>query len=324
MRVWRVMRGLGGVLAFGRRHPWIGSFLAAAALWLVTQAVAGQGGGALLVAALAFSAFFVVVGIGQMFVITLGPGNVDLSIPATINLGGAVAMAQMAQQDARIALGVAAALACGVVVGSVNYGLIRVLGIPPIIATLSTSFVVQSCAIVYGRGLRVKPPTAFADFATGNWGFVPLVAWVAVGFAAVMTVVLTRTAYGQWVLATGQNPRAARLAGVPVEWTRFVTYALCGLCAALAGTLLAGFSGGSSLNMGEEYLLASIAVVVIGGTSIAGGFSNVPGIWGAALFLYLLVAMLNTLGAGAGVRLIMTGLIIIGLVALAGQPRPGR
>ena len=82
--------------------------------------------------------------------------------------------------------------------------------------------------------------------------------------------------------------------------------------------LLSGFSGGAALNMGEEYLLASIAVVVIGGTSVAGGYSNVPGLWGAALFLFLMVTMLNTFGASAGIRLIMTGLIIIGVSTVAG------
>ena len=71
--------------------------------------------------------------------------------------------------------------------------------------------------------------------------------------------------------------------------------------------------------MGEEYLLASIAVVVIGGTSVAGGRANVPGIWGAALFLYLLVTMLNTFGASAGLRLIMTGVIIIAVITVAGS-----
>ena len=54
--------------------------------------------------------------------------------------------------------------------------------------------------------------------------------------------------------------------------------------------------------MGAEYLLASIAVVVIGGTSVAGGFANLPGLWGAAMLLFLLVTMLNTYGFGAGIR----------------------
>ena len=66
------------------------------------------------------------------------------------------------------------------------------------------------------------------------------------------------------------------------------------LLAALCGYLFSGFSGGSSLSMGEQYLLASIAVVVIGGTSVAGGFANLPGLWGAALFLFLVQSMLNT------------------------------
>ena len=88
--------------------------------------------------------------------------------------------------------------------------------------------------------------------------------------------------------------------------------------AALAGIVLSGFSGGAALNMGEEFLLASIAVVVIGGTSVAGGRASVPGIWGAALFMYLLVTMLNIFGASAGVRLIMTGAIIIAVIVLAG------
>jgi ribose transport system permease protein len=94
--------------------------------------------------------------------------------------------------------------------------------------------------------------------------------------------------------------------------------------AALCGACLAGFSGGSALNMGEEYLLASIAVVVIGGTSVAGGRANLPGIWGAALFMYLLVTMLNTFGVSAGIRLVMTGLIIIAVITLAGGDKPQR
>jgi ribose transport system permease protein len=75
--------------------------------------------------------------------------------------------------------------------------------------------------------------------------------------------------------------------------------------------------------MGSEYLLMSIAVVVIGGTAVAGGDSNIPGIWGASLFMFLVVSMLNTYGVGAGIRLIMTGLIIISVIMLAGGRRAG-
>jgi len=75
--------------------------------------------------------------------------------------------------------------------------------------------------------------------------------------------------------------------------------------------------------MGAEYLLTSIAVVVIGGTAVAGGFANVPGIWGASLFLFLVVSMLNTYGASAGVRMLLTGVIIIAVIVAASR-RPSR
>ena len=316
------------VSALGRSlaaRPWIWSFLGAALVWAATVAVsAGQGAGDVLTAAFTFATFFVIVGIGQMFVITTGPGNIDLSIPANIALSGAVAMKVMNGEDALILVGMLAALGAGFGIGLFNYLLIRVLSIPPIIATLSASFLVQSTAIAYGRGLRIKPPPLFAEFTTERVFGIPILAICIALLSVVMAVVLHRTIYGRSVLAIGQNPRAAHLAGINVERTRLVTYVMSAVFASLAGALLAGFSGGASLNMGEEYLLASIAVVVIGGTSIAGGFSNVPGIWGAALFMYLLVTMLNTFGLGAGIRLILTGLIIIGVITVAGGQRTGR
>ena len=98
----------------------------------------------------------------------------------------------------------------------------------------------------------------------------------------------------------------------------FLTYTLSGTLGGLNGALLAGYFRGANVDIGNEYLLSSIAVVVIGGTSVAGGKANVPGIWGASLFLVLLLTMLNTFGVSAGVRLLLTGLIIVGVITAAG------
>jgi ribose transport system permease protein len=119
------------------------------------------------------------------------------------------------------------------------------------------------------------------------------------------------------VLAIGQNLRAARFAGLKPGRVSAATYALSGMLGGLDGALLAGYFRGASVDIGNEYLLASIAVVVIGGTSVAGGKANVPGIWGAALFLVLLLTMLNTFGVSAGVRLLASGLIIVAVIAAA-------
>ncbi|MBN9433862.1 MAG: ABC transporter permease [Bosea sp.] len=306
-------------------RPWLWAYVAAIAVWLVIVAfTGGRGGGEVLTAAFTFATFSVIVGIGQMYVVTLGPGNVDLSIPATITLAGAVATKVMDTQNGMILTGLLIALACGVAVGIANYALIWLLRIPPIIATLSSSFLVQSVAIAYGRGIRIKPPPALADFTTAQVLGMPVLAICIIALAAFMELVLRRTLYGRWVTAIGQNIRAARLAGVDVGRTRFYAYVMSAVFAGLCGYLLSGFSGGSSLSMGEEYLLTSIALVVIGGSSVAGGNSNVPGLWGAALFLFLVVTMLNTYGFGAGLRYLATGLIIIAVIVAASARRPAR
>lgn len=300
------------------RKPWLWSFVAAFSVWLTT--IAFTGGSSTLglsQAALTFAAFSVLVGIGQMFVITLGPGNIDLCVPATMTLAGTLALKYMAEANGLIVQGIAISLGVGLVIGVLNYALIKVLRIPPIIATLSMSFVVQSTAIWANRGLRIKPPGLLADFTTSNTLGVPNVALIALTITLGTWFLLNRTVYGRWIAAIGQSTPAARMAGIPIDGTRLATYVLCSVLAALCGFLLSCFSGGAALNMGAEYLLMSIAVVVIGGTAVAGGDSNVPGIWGASLFMFLVVSMLNTYGAAAGVRLILTGLIIIAVILVA-------
>lgn len=302
--------------------PWLWSWLAAAAAFvLILGLTAGRGAGELAYAALSFGAFAAIVGLGQMLVITLGPGNVDLSIPATMTLAATLALKVMGSEPGMAFAGLVIALGVGAGAGLANYALIFLLRLPPIIATLAASLIYQSLAIWSNRGLRIKPPEGLAEFATGRFLGLPNVAWVGLGLAIVVWIILERTVAGRWLLATGQNLRAARLAGVPVELVRACTYVAVAMFAALAGFLLASFSGGAALNMGAEYLLMSIAVVVIGGSSIAGGNSNVPGVWGAALFMFLVVSMLNSYGAGAGARNVLTGAIIIAIVIAASTRR---
>ncbi|MDF2097053.1 ABC transporter permease [Aquibaculum arenosum] len=302
------------------QKPWIWAYLAAILVWILTVSVTGGSSAiGLTHAAFTFASFAVIVGTGQMLVITLGPGNIDLSVPATMTLAGTVALKVMAVDNTMILPGLLIAIGIGIAVGSANYALIKLLRIPPIIATLCMSFLVQSTAIWTNRGLRVKPPPALAEFATSSPLGIPNVALVALLITLGAWVLLERSLYGRWITAIGQSMAAARMAGIPVDGARALTYVICAVLASVAGYLLASFSGGAALNMGAEYLLMSIAVVVIGGTSVAGGYSNVPGIWGASLFMFLVVSMLNTYGLGAGFRMIMTGVIIIAVILLASR-----
>lgn len=302
--------------------PWVWAWAAAGLAFAATLGLtSGRGAGELAYAALSFGAFAAIVGLGQMQVITLGPGNVDLSIPATMTLAATLALKVMGTEPGTAWLGLIVALATGLGVGMANFALIWLLRLPPIIATLAASLIYQSLAIWSNRGLRIKPPEGLADFATGRMIGIPNVAWITLILAIATWILLERAVWGRWLLASGQNLRAARLAGVPVQAVRAATYLSVAVFAALAGFLLASFSGGAALNMGAEYLLMSIAVVVIGGSSIAGGNSNVPGVLGAALFMFLVVSMLNSYGAGAGVKNVLTGAIIIAIVIAASARR---
>jgi ribose transport system permease protein len=273
--------------------PWIWSYIGALLVWLASILFTrGYAAGGMVTAALSLAAFMVVVGVGQMFVISLGPGNVDLSLPANIGLS-AVAMKFMAGD-----------VFCGLAIGTVNYLLIW--------RALSASFIIQSIDIGFGRGLQIKPPTGFADFTniqTSAFRFLPSSPCSSPP-ALVSRCSARRTA----ALFSPSDRICGQRGSQESGWGWFALPPLGGL----DGALLAGYFRGANVDIGNEYLLASIAVVVIGGTSVAGGKANVPGIWGAALFLVLLLTMLNTFGASAGVRLLLTGLIIVGVITAAG------
>jgi ribose transport system permease protein len=299
-------------------NPWMWSLLGALIVWGLTAAsVEGRGAGETLSVALGFATFYVIVGIGQMLVISAGPGNIDLSIPSVMMLAGYLSMGFMHAQDSGLALGVAIALGVGLAAGIANVVLIRGLRIPPMIATLAAGFVMQSMTIAYSRGSTAKPAPALLDFSLAHVAGVPVIALLFLAVAWLVAVALARSTFGRSVLAIGQNARAAYLAGVAIPRTMATVYIVSAMLASVAGLLLAAYSGGASLNMSEDFLLMSIAVVVLGGTSIAGGQATVAGVWTASLFLYLIVTMLNVLGVSAGLRYVVTGLIIIGVLAVS-------
>lgn len=296
---------------------WLWSLVGAVMVGIVASTLFGFAtAGDMLSTASAFVVFTALVGLGQMLVITSGPGNIDLSIPATIALAGSIGMRVMATNNHAIFPGLCAVVGTGLAIGLANYLLIRLLRIPPIIATLSSSFVLQSLAISLGRG-GAAPPPALENFALSRVGGVSGLAFAGIAVTACVALVLFRLVQGRSLSAVGQNARAANLAGVNVEAVRCLTYVSCSVLAALAALLLAAFSGGATLDMGADYMLLSVAVVVIGGTQVSGGRPSPTGVWTAACFLFLINALLNASGAGAGLRAIVYGLLIVSVTAIA-------
>ncbi len=302
--------------------PWTYGFIVALVMWVVTIAYSGLATAVpTLSSALLFAAFSVVVGTGQTVVIASGPGNIDLSMPSVLTLSAYLSMSIMAGSNGMILPGLLASLLVGALAGLANFLAITLLRLPPIIATLAWSFVFQSLAFNLGGEATLKPPAALTAFTFLSVGGIRIMPIAVMVLTATVAFILVRSVWGRQLLATGQSERASRLAGVPVLRVRLIAYVFCGVSAALTGFLLAGFSGGAALNMGDTYLLEAIAVVVLGGTSVAGGQANAIGIWGAALFFNLMATMLNTFQMQAGVRFVLTGVLIILIVAIVPKPK---
>lgn len=259
------------------------------------------------------SSFLAILALGQGAVILTG--GLDLSIPWTIGFCGILVAGLVRGADEVALWAVPLGLLIGVAIGAVNGLGIVVLGLPPIVMTLATNGVLQGLALVYSNGT----PDGFASpgmrwFMTGKWlGAAPAV-WFTIAFVVAAWFLLSRTTFGRRIYAVGNSPVVAKLSGVGVGRMLMGVYMLSGFCAALVGILLAGFSGQASLGMGDEYLLPSIAVVVVGGTLITGGRGHYVGMVGGVLLLTALSTLLAGTTLPHAVRDIIFGLVVLGAV----------
>jgi ribose transport system permease protein len=256
------------------------------------------------------SAFLGILALGQGSVILAG--GLDLSVPWTIGFCGILAAGLIQGSNATTIWAVPLALGVGALIGFANGFGVAMLGLPPIVVTLATNGMLQGAALLYSNGT----PSGFASPAlkwlmTGALGrLTPVVVLMAV-FVVFAVTLLGRTVFGRWIYAVGNSPRASYLSGVDVKSTTIGVYVLSGFCAGLVGVLLTGFSGQASLGMGDDFLLPSIAVVIVGGTLITGGRGNYIGMLGGVLLLTALQTLLAGTTLPHSVRDIIYGIVVL-------------
>jgi ribose transport system permease protein len=259
------------------------------------------------------SSFLAILALGQGTVILTG--GLDLSVPWTIGLCGIILAGMVKGSDAALIYALPTVLLLAVVIGLINGLGIVFLGLSPIVMTLATNGLLQGAALLYSNGT----PDGFSSpmlrwFMTGKIGFVaPVVIFMAVFVIAAVTL-LGRTPFGRRVYGIGNGVRAAQLSGIAVGRTLVLVYILSAVCSALVGILLTGFSGQASLGMGDDYLLPSIAVVVVGGALITGGRGHYLGMLGGVLLLTSLQTLLAGTTLPYATRAILFGLVVLGAV----------
>lgn len=266
------------------------------------------------------STFLAILALGQGTVILTG--GLDLSVPWTIGIAGILLAGIVNGSDAALVYALPAVLLIACLIGFINGVGIVVLGISPIVMTLAMNGILQGFALVYSQGT----PAGFSSpmlrwFMTGKiWTVTPVVPFMVL-FVIAAVFLLGRTAFGRRVYGIGNGLRAAQLSGIAVGRTLILVYVLSGLCAGLVGVLLTGFSGQASLGMGDDYLLPSIAVVVVGGALITGGRGHYLGMLGGVLLLTALQMFLAGTTLPYATRAILFGLVVLGAVMALREKR---
>ena len=271
--------------------------------------------GTYLVSLLIFGSFLAILGLGQGAVVTAG--GLDLSVPWAITFPAIVVTTYANGSDTAATWAIPLALCIGAAIGLFNGALVAGLGISPIIATLATGSMLEGIALVFSHGAPIgNSPPALLWFVNGHVGGLPPAVWFLAIFVVLGTLVLNGSGFGRRVRAVGNSEWVARLSGVHVGAVTISVYVLSGLCSAIVGLLLAGFSDQAYYDMGKPYLLASIAVVVLGGTRITGGRSHYLGILGGALLFTAMGSMLQTTSLPEAVRNIIYGAVLLIAVIL--------
>jgi erythritol transport system permease protein len=160
----------------------------------------------------------------------------------------------------------------------------------------------------------------------GNTGFdwlgfnrlfgIPIGVVVLIVIAILGAVVLSRTAFGRWLYASGGNERAAELSGVPVKMVQVSVYVLSGICAAVAGLILSSQLTSAGPTAGNSYELTAIAAVVIGGAALTGGRGTVRGTLLGAFVIGFLSDGLVIIGISSYWQTVFTGAVIVFAVLL--------
>jgi ribose transport system permease protein len=261
------------------------------------------------------TATITVMAVGMTYVIACA--EIDLSVGSVAGLSS-VCTAMVLSQWGLIP-GILAGLAVGLVVGSINGALVSLLGIPSFLVTLG----MLGIAVGVAQWITASAPQPILNdtfntlFGSGNFGPVPgLVVWSAI-FVAIGAVVLNRTRFGRQVLATGGNRNAAEFTGINTKRIKFQVLLISGMAASVAGMLYAGRLQSGRFQWGAGDELSAIAAVILGGTSLFGGFGSIIGTLFGALLIGLINNGLILAGLDSSQQQVVRGAIIILAVALA-------
>lgn len=255
-----------------------------------------------------------IIAIGQTFVII--SGGIDLSVGQSMTFGSML-LAYSLKAEVPLAVALLVGIISCVIVGFANGLLITRLNLPPFIITLGMTNIVKGIILVMSEGnIVLLENEVVAQIGRGSLGPVPWMVLILAVLAGIFIFVLTQTVFGNRVKAIGGNEDAARLSGIMVGTTRMLVYAIAGLLCGIAAIIVTGRLNGGNPNAAGTYDMDSIAAVIVGGTSLAGGSGSIFGTILGALIMIMIRNGLVLLRVNIYWQTVAIGVVIIAVCAI--------
>lgn len=263
---------------------------------------------------LPFAACLAIIGLGQTLVIQ--QGGIDLSVAGAVSLTVVIVTWGPDRNDDRLLPAVAAAFGAAVITGLINGFLVTKTKLNSIVATLGVNALLYGVMMGLSGGSPRRTTERLSHFANDKTFGLPHSIYFGIILTIVVTFLLKRTVFGRRFEAVGANPRAAHATGLKIIRYQIGAYVAAQILYCAAGVILGGVISQPTAYQGDDYVLPSVAIVVLGGTSLLGGRGFPAASALAALFLKQLDMFVLSLGVPYGVRTIVISFSLMLGIAL--------
>lgn len=239
--------------------------------------------------------------------------GIDLSVGSIMAVSGVVTTSLIALFDTSVYVAVTAGLLVGILFGAMNGYIVATTIIPPFIVTLATMNIARGAAYVLSDGKPIRVMSDEFNFIGSGYVFniIPMPVIYLLFFIVICYLIMNKTKLGRYMYAVGGNEEAAKYSGIKTKRVHFFAYTFSGLMAGFAGVVLASRMFSGQPTAGEMAELDAIAAVVLGGTSMTGGYGRIGGTVIGALIIGVLSNGLNLLGVSSFWQYIVKGFVIL-------------
>ena len=242
-------------------------------------------------------------------------GGIDLTVGSTAGVSGAIVAKLMVESSVSLIPAILISLLIGALIGLVCGAIIAWTGIPPFIMTLGFQITLRGTCYLITAGKPIgNLPDNLLFLGLGDIAGIPVPIYFLIGSFIVVGIILSRTSFGRSVYAVGGNYQAAHHSGINAKRVIMFSYMISGICAALAGVILAARNASAQPTGGNTFETEAIAACAMGGVSFSGGKGAVPGIFFGALLMGIINNSMNLMYIDSYWQQVVKGLIIIGSV----------